>query len=102
MTYNVGPCHHGMARPQTADGRDGLLLWRVAENILSKQLRTKGWSSSLGVGGGANNPCRRENNLLRNVTKGLGFGRILWKDIRIGKWISDLEREMLAVSTGYI
>jgi hypothetical protein len=38
--------------------RNGLQLWRVAANILNKQQRTngKGWSSSLGVGHGANNP----------------------------------------------
>jgi hypothetical protein len=51
------PCHHGMARPQVADGGDDLQIWRVATNILNKQSRTtdKGWSSSLGVGRGANN-----------------------------------------------
>jgi hypothetical protein len=51
------PYHHGMARPQVADGGDGLQIWRVAANILNKQSRTadKGWSSSLGVGRGANN-----------------------------------------------
>jgi hypothetical protein len=50
------PCHHGMARPQVTDGGDALQLWREAENILNKQSRTaKGWSSSLGVGRGANN-----------------------------------------------
>jgi hypothetical protein len=51
------PCHHGMARPQVADGGDALLFWRVAANILNKQSQTadKGWSSSLGVGCGANN-----------------------------------------------
>jgi hypothetical protein len=51
------PCHHGMARPQVADGGNGLQIWRVAANILNKQSRTaeKGWSSSLGVGRGANN-----------------------------------------------
>jgi hypothetical protein len=32
------PCHHGMSCPQTADGGDGLQIWRVAENILNKQL----------------------------------------------------------------
>jgi hypothetical protein len=50
-------CHHGMARPQVADGGDALQLWREAANILNKQSRTadKGWSSSLGVGRGANN-----------------------------------------------
>jgi hypothetical protein len=51
-------CHHGMARPQVADGGDGLQLWRVAANIVNKQSRTadSGWSSSLGFGRGANNP----------------------------------------------
>jgi hypothetical protein len=50
-------CHHGMARPQVADGGDTLQVCRVAANILDKQSRTadKGWSSSLGVGRGANN-----------------------------------------------
>jgi hypothetical protein len=34
-----------MARPQVADGEDGLQIWRVAANILNKQSRTadKGW-----------------------------------------------------------
>jgi hypothetical protein len=51
------PCHHGMARPQVADGEDALQFWRVAANILNKQLRTanKGWTPSLAVGRGANN-----------------------------------------------
>jgi len=33
------------------------LVWRVAVNILNKELQTdnKGWSTSLGVGQGANN-----------------------------------------------
>jgi hypothetical protein len=29
------PCHHGMARPQVADGGDALQLWREAANILN-------------------------------------------------------------------
>jgi hypothetical protein len=35
-----------------------LQLWRVAANILNKQLRTndKGWPSSFVVGRGTNNP----------------------------------------------
>jgi hypothetical protein len=54
------PCHHGMERPQVADGGNGLQIWRVAANILNKQSRTadNGWSSSLGVGRGANTPHR--------------------------------------------
>jgi hypothetical protein len=27
------PCHHGMARPQVADGADGLQIWRGAATI---------------------------------------------------------------------
>jgi hypothetical protein len=38
--------------------RNGLQLSRLAANILNKEPRTdnKGWSSSLGVGRGVNNP----------------------------------------------
>jgi hypothetical protein len=51
------PCHHGMARPQVADGEDTLHVWMVAANILNKLSRTadKRWSSSMGVGRAANN-----------------------------------------------
>jgi len=50
-------CHHGMACPQVADRGDGLLIWRIAANVLNKQPRTADnrWFSSLGVGRGANN-----------------------------------------------
>jgi hypothetical protein len=49
------PCHHSMARPRVADGRDGLQLWSVAANILNKQpdkrqgsvLQLRGWSWGL-------------------------------------------------------
>jgi hypothetical protein len=45
------PCHHSMARPQVADGGNGLQVWRVAANILIKLSRTanKGWPSSFGL-----------------------------------------------------
>jgi hypothetical protein len=45
-------CHHGMTRPQVADGGDGLQVWRVAVNILNNQWRRadEGRSSSLRVG----------------------------------------------------
>jgi hypothetical protein len=47
-----------MVRSRVADRGDGLQVWRVAVNMLNKQLRTadSGWSSSLGVGWWANNP----------------------------------------------
>ena len=56
---NVGPCHHGMARPRVADGGRPP-IWRVAVNKLNKQPRTADevLSSSSGVGRGANNPSR--------------------------------------------
>jgi hypothetical protein len=60
-----------MARPQVADGGDALQLRRVAANILNKQSRTaeKGWSSSLGVGHGANNSSQEKNKLVTNIQK---------------------------------
>jgi hypothetical protein len=33
------PFHKGTARPQVADGGDGLQIWRVAANILNKEPR---------------------------------------------------------------
>jgi hypothetical protein len=51
------PCHHGMGRPQVADGAHALQVCGEAANILNKQSPTadKGWSSNLRVGHGANN-----------------------------------------------
>jgi hypothetical protein len=34
------PCRHGVARPQVADGGEGLQIWRVPASILNKQSRT--------------------------------------------------------------
>ena len=53
----VGPCHHGMARPQVAE-RGMASDMVVAANIFKKQSWTadKGLSSRLGVGRGANDP----------------------------------------------
>jgi hypothetical protein len=69
-----------MTRAQIADGGDGLQIWRVAANILNKQSRTadRGFSSSLGVGRGLKTVHRKKISLLRNVTKGIGPGRIIW------------------------
>jgi hypothetical protein len=48
--------HHSMARPQVDDEGNGSQLWGVAANILNKQplIADKGWSSSFGIGRGAN------------------------------------------------
>jgi hypothetical protein len=82
-------CHHGMARPQVADGGDGLQMWRVTGNILNKQSRTadKGWPSSLWVGRGLTTPHRKTSDLLGIVHWSLGLGQILWHDLNTGKWI---------------
>jgi len=43
-----------MARPQFADGGDGLQMWRVAANTFNNTswAAYKGWCSSFGVGRG--------------------------------------------------
>jgi hypothetical protein len=89
-----------MARSQVADGGGSLQFWRVAANILNKQLRTvdKGWSSSFGVERGANNSSLEKINLLRKATRNLEPGRIPWiNDLSERKWIRDLVLGMLEV-----
>lgn len=41
----VGPRLHGVSPSWVADGGDGLQIWRVAANILSKESRTTKKSS---------------------------------------------------------
>jgi len=55
-----------MKRPRVADRRNGLQMWRKAENLLNKQSRTtagKGWSSNLGVGRRDNNSSTKKKKL---------------------------------------
>jgi hypothetical protein len=83
-----------MARPQVADGEDGLQIWRVAANILNKQSRTadKGWYS-WGLGVGLTTP-QRKNKCVTKCKKGpqtwtdsLNKQTKLWKmDMRFGTW----------------
>jgi hypothetical protein len=69
-----------MARPRVEYGGTVSGYGGVAVNILNKQPRSidKGWSSSFGIGHGANNPSPQNKNLLRKSLKSLGPGRILW------------------------
>jgi hypothetical protein len=55
--FYMGPCHHDIVCLQGTDRGDGLQIWNAAVNILNKELQTvdREWSSSLGVGQGANN-----------------------------------------------
>jgi hypothetical protein len=64
-----------------------LQLCRVAANTLNKQSQTadKGWSSSLGVGRGANNSSPQKIIMLRIRHRGLVRGPILWYDPSYGK-----------------
>jgi hypothetical protein len=50
------------ARRRVSDGGDGLQIWRVAANKLSKQSREadKGWSSRLGMGEAPTTHHRKE------------------------------------------
>jgi hypothetical protein len=75
--------------------REDLQIRRVDACILNKQLRTaeKGRSSSLSVGLGFNNPTQN-CNLLRNVSKRLRPGLILWYYQSEGKRKADLELGM--------
>jgi hypothetical protein len=59
--------------PWVADGGDSLQTWRMAANILNKQLWTadKEWSSGLGVGQGANISSPYKTGMLQNVIWGL-------------------------------
>jgi hypothetical protein len=73
------PCHHGMARPQVEDGGDGLRIWWVTANILNKQSQAADMGPpAWGLGVGLTNTHRKKVSLLRNITKGLGHGRIIW------------------------
>jgi hypothetical protein len=56
----VGPCHHGMARPQVADGGDALHFSRAVANILNKQSRTRGGPPAWGLGVGLTTPHRKK------------------------------------------
>jgi hypothetical protein len=63
-----------MASSQVAEGGNGPQIWRVAANILNKQLQTsnKRCLSAWGLGVGLPTPHLKKCILLRNVT------RILW------------------------
>jgi hypothetical protein len=50
------PCDQDVTCPQVADGGHSFQIWTVASNIWNKgsRLVDMGWSSSFGVGRGAN------------------------------------------------
>jgi hypothetical protein len=94
-----------MARPQVADGGEGLQIWRVAANILNNQSQAadKGWTSRLGLGVGLLTPHRKESNVLRNVSKCLGPELILCLRIgsRVGFYDHGYEPSVSVNKSGY-
>jgi hypothetical protein len=67
-----------MARPQVADGGDGLQIWRVPVHILNKQSRKPKRCGLPDSGLGEElRTHRKEKSLLQNVMQGLGTGQIL-------------------------
>jgi hypothetical protein len=70
------------------------------QSIKETFLGVKGWYSSLGDGREANNPSPQKIILLRNVSKRLGPGLILWYDLSNGKRTWDLVHGTLGVSVG--
>jgi hypothetical protein len=75
-----GSRHHGTVHPPVADRGDGLHIQKVVENVLNKESQTAGrgwWSSSLGVGCGANNSSAQKQTacyeILHRVSDGI-FG----------------------------
>jgi hypothetical protein len=64
-------CHYGDALSQVVDGKDGIQLWRVALNILNKQLWTpeKRWSSSFSVGHGGKPPHCKHKPVMKYLTE---------------------------------
>jgi hypothetical protein len=69
-----------MARPYFVDGGDGLQIWRVVVNVLNNHPWTAGKGRSFNLNDEACNSSPRRI-LERNVTQGLGLGRILWIDL---------------------
>jgi hypothetical protein len=55
------PCQHAMARPQAADGGDGLQIWKVDENIFNKKslIADKRWPPAWGLDVGLRIPHRK-------------------------------------------
>jgi len=91
--WQAGPCHHGMARLQVADGGTASSMEGNCGYIFKRQSRRadKEWSSSLGVGRVANNSSPQKRIKLRNSQRvSFGNGLIVWYDIsnEKGTWHS--------------
>jgi hypothetical protein len=70
----VGPCHHSMMRLWIVDGGESLQIWRVAANILNKQLWRANKESSYSFGGWARGyQLITQNQQFTNLHRTLDF-----------------------------
>jgi hypothetical protein len=81
------PPRHGAS--SGCEWRNGLQIWRVAANILNKQLRrpTRGGPPAWGLGEVLTNPHQKNLNMLQNSQTSLEFGQILRYSLSGGKEI---------------
>jgi hypothetical protein len=80
-------------------------IWRVAANILNmqSQIADKGWSSSLGVGRGANNSSLwKPISVMKHLQTKPGPGLILWCDQSNKRGTWNLVPGMLGACTGQV
>jgi len=70
----MGPCHHGMLRPQVADG-ERPPIWRVAANILDKHAGqpTRGGTPTWGLGEVPTTPHRKNWHSHKTHTRVTGL-----------------------------
>jgi hypothetical protein len=94
-----------MARPQVADGVDGLQMWRVAENMLRNQSRIadKGWCSSLEGWARGQQLLTVKEQLVTDVTQGLKIKRSFVNTVMMtsGQTFNDSRRTLELVKDPY-
>jgi hypothetical protein len=80
------PFHHGMTRPQVADGGEGYKTRRIDGNVWHKKSLAgdRVWPSSFVLCEGPKTPHRK--NLLRNGLYICRLGWILRHDLSAAKW----------------
>jgi hypothetical protein len=59
---------------------------RVLRLRMEETASSRGDPTTWGLGDGLTTPVRKRTAMLRNITQGLGLGRILWNDLSNGKW----------------
>lgn len=86
-------CYHVIAGHRVADGEESLQICRITAEVLSglPPTKEKGWSSSWGVGRGADNYSPYELDILRNISQSLARSVMIpYYDVNNGKCTSDV------------